>query len=188
MTTWTRTDHTRLETLLEAGLSYAAAAKQLRRTPRAVQLKGHRRGLFRERHHATLSAAQTAALLGVSPNTMTCLIRRGWLPAINITSQGTRPTWRIHPDHLRVFLADWRYDYTWHPALITDPALRAWATAERATHPRWLTVREAAAARHVSVITMRRWYQRYGLPIARWDHVYINETALDTFRAPGGHQ
>jgi excisionase family DNA binding protein len=188
MTTWTRTDHTRLETLLEAGLSYAAAAKKLRRSVVALQVKASRRRLTRGRADAILHARDVERLLGI-PNRMaaTRWIRRGWLAATN-TSAGHRPTWRITQEAMYAFLSDARYSFAWHPALIPDPELRAWATRIRATQPRWLTTTEAAARLGVSVRLVSRWCQSGALPATKYQSWHICETALDTFRAPGGHQ
>lgn len=176
---WTQKDNARLEELLDAGHSYDKIADCMGRTETSIKLQAKRRrhGLL-STDALTTAAVQRILGLGCS-KTVVHWIERGWLPARN-----SGRFWRIQQTDLDVFLAKRAYWMAWHPTLIPDPELRAWAEEERRGQPRWLTPAEVAARYAVEHGAVNAWIQKGWLPATKYGNQWIWEGYLEGWKPP----
>lgn len=146
---WTRADETKLIDLVEAGHSYDAIARKLKRSRVAVQIKAKRLGTRITTTRASLSALAAARALGLScAKIISSWIRRGWLKARN-AGTADRPLWRITWDDLTAFMEQPDHWIAWSVERIPDPALREWAAELRAGAERYVSQAEVARRYHV---------------------------------------
>jgi hypothetical protein len=175
---WTADDETKLERLLERGLSYAQIAKRLKRTQVAVVIYCKRRGTRLLTISGVLTANEAAAQLGLRcPKKVADWIARGWLKATN-AGNADKSLWRIQDMDLLAFLENSDYWMPWDPAALTDPAFREWALEQRQTGPEWITTGEAGRRLGYTNEAVCLWIAKGYLSARRYGNWYVDGCSL----------
>jgi DNA-binding transcriptional MerR regulator len=174
---WTHEELEELVHMARMGYSDAEIAEALGRTVNAVCIKRKRMGLRHEWDGWLLTARGVARAIGVDNKTVILKGNRG-------RGRGRSGLcWRVTREKLFDFVADPRYWHLWDPALIRDPALRAWAQEVRGGR-RYLSVGEIARRYHVHPNAVNRWIRKGYLPGIKWGNWWVPEEALNGFVPP----
>ena len=128
---WSCQEDERLMDGIEAGKSYPAIAKKLRRSLSATY---QRWDLLRSRFGDTphRNGAWFASLMGVALYRALDWLQMGLVPAKRGRRRNGAGEWEVSDDAIRVFLADWRYWPRWRVEDITEAGWRAYAREQRA--------------------------------------------------------
>lgn len=181
---WTAKDLDTLYQMIDAGYSYDAIARRLKRSRVAVVLKCKRLNHRLLKTKAALTCRQVQALLGLGcAKAVTRWIGMGLLKARNAGAP-ERPLWRVQWEDLCAFLEEPTNWMAYDPARITEAALREWACEIRQGQPRWLRQGEIAARYNVTVETVGQWIQKGWLPAVRYGNWWVSEAALVNWVPP----
>ena len=180
---WTARDLFRLDMLLDQGLSDAAIARRLKRTPEAISLTRKRHGL-KSRSSRLMSARMVADLMGVGcAKSVIAWIEHGYLAGKRGPRRGPYRQWQVDEEALWRFIENRYHWHRWEPERITDPALREWAMELRAG-VRFLTPGEVAWRCCVDASAVNVWIHNGLLPAVRNGNWLVRESDLEGFVPP----
>ncbi|HQX61833.1 MAG TPA: hypothetical protein PK593_00090 [Thermomicrobiales bacterium] len=180
---WTREERSRLDMMLEQGMSYEAIARRLGRSVNAVILARKRSGL-RPASRRYLNATQVAGIMGLSCSQIASRwIKRGYLRGKRGPHWGHYRQWQTTEEGLWAFIENESHWHRWEPEHITDLALREWALELR-DGVRFLTTGEVAWRCCVDVGTVNGWIHGGVLPAVRRQNWLVRESDLEGFIPP----
>lgn len=170
---WTAAERFQLDDFIHQGYSYDTIAKRLGRSTNAVLIQRQKQRIGHRTVSGVLSCMDVARLLGLGcPKTVAGWIARGWLPARNARPRrARRAVWRIQELDLWDMLQNRDTWMAWEPARITEPGLRAWATALRRAG-RHLPSRVVAERYHVTINVVNAWVREGRLPAVQYGLMY----------------
>ena len=181
---WTAHDIDHLYTLIDAGYSYNAIARRLKRSRVAVMIKAKRLNHRLLTTRAALTCRAVADLLGLGcAKTVTRWIEGYGLKARN-GGTAEKPLWRIQWDDLTAFLDDPSHWMMFDPERCTDRLLREHLLESRIDQPRWLSIGDVTSRYHVGNHTVNKWIQDGLLPATRYGNWYVRESDLVNFVPP----
>lgn len=180
---WTRERLSKLEGLIDQGMTDAQIAARLETTEMAVTLARRRKLALPAGTSTIWTAGRVARLFGVDTKTVALWMRNGWLKVRRNDKYGRRIVWVTTEDDLTVFVENPAYWHVWEPARMTDAAWREWATEVHSE--RYLTTDEVAMRLCVVPATVVLWIRNGELPAAKHGaHWRVAASALEDFVIP----
>lgn len=182
--TWTTQDVDTLHVMVDAGYSYNAIARRLKRTRTAVMLKAKRLNHRLLTTPAALTCRDVAELLGLGCSKTVAR----WIEAYGLKARngGTseKPLWRIQWDDFTTWMDDPQHWMMFDPERCTDRLLREHLIESRIGQPRWLSVGDVASRFCVGYHSVNKWILSGSLPATRYGNWWINERDLQVFTPP----
>lgn len=180
---WTRERLSKLEGLIDQGMTDAQVAERMGTTAMAVTLARRRKLALPAGTLTIWTAGRVAKLFGVNVKTAASWMRRGWLKVRRNDKYGQRIVWVTTEDDLTAFIENAAYWHVWEPARMTDAAWREWATEVHSE--RYLTTDEVGKWLCVVPATVVSWIRNGELPAAKHGMYWrIAESALKGFVIP----